>query len=149
MEIILLKKVENLGSLGDKATVKPGYGRNYLIPTGRAIVATDANAKAFEARRTELEREAFALLADAEERKEQLTGLKITIARRAGNEGRLFGSVNSADIANALETVGYPLEKHEVRLSKGSLRTIGEHDVPLHLHTGVDVVIKVEIIPEE
>jgi large subunit ribosomal protein L9 len=149
MEVILLKKVENLGSLGDKATVRSGYARNYLLPTGRAIVATEANAKAFEERRTELEREAFALLADAEDRKEQLIGLKITVARRAGSEGRLFGSVGSGDIADALQTVGYPLEKHEVRLSQGALRTIGEHDVPLHLHTGVDVVIKVEIIPEE
>ncbi|KOR29441.1 50S ribosomal protein L9 [Achromatium sp. WMS3] len=149
MEVILLKKVENLGSLGDKVTVRPGYGRNYLLPTGHAIVATDANIKVFEERRTELERQAFALLADAEERKEQLIGLKITVARRAGTEGRLFGSVGNADIAAALQTVGYPVEKHEIRLAQGPLRTTGEHDVGIHLHTGVDVAIKVEIISEE
>ena len=149
MEVILLKKVENLGNLGDKVAVKSGYGRNYLVPTGRAVSATAANLKAFEERRTEFERDAITLLTEAEARKANLADLRITIARRAGNEGRLFGSVSSTDIAVAMHAIGYPVDKHEVRLPKGSLRITGEHDVMVHLHSGVDVNIKVEIVAEE
>lgn len=149
MEVILLKKVEHLGRLGDTVTIKAGYARNYLIPTGHAVPATAANLKMFEARRNELERDALALLADAEARKSNLTGLKITVSRRAGDEGRLFGSVGAADIAHALQTSGYDVEKYEVRLTNGSMRNIGEYDIPLHLHSGVDVTIKLEIVPEE
>lgn len=148
MQVILLKKVENLGNLGEKVTVKPGYGRNYLIPTGRAVIATEPNLKEFENRRTELEREAIALLTEAESHKAKLTDFKITIARRAGEEGRLYGSVSKADIAVALQTAGYAVDKHQVRLP-APLRVTGEHDVTLHLHSGVDVVIKVEIITDE
>jgi large subunit ribosomal protein L9 len=148
MEIILLKKVENLGSLGDKVYVKPGYGRNYLIPTGRAVPATPANVKAFEERRAELERDAAALMTDAETRKAQLADLSITIARRAGDEGRLFGSVGSTDIAEALQAAGHAVEKQEVRLPQGPLRTTGEYEVMLHLHSDVDVAIKVGIVNE-
>jgi large subunit ribosomal protein L9 len=148
MQIILLKKVENLGNLGDKVTVKPGYGRNYLIPTGRAVVATAANLQEFDRRRTELEREAIALLTEAEARKTKLSNFKITLARRTAEEGRLYGSVSKADIAVALQTAGHHVDKHQVRIA-APLRVIGEHDVPLHLYSGIDVVIKVEIIPDE
>lgn len=147
MELILLKRVENLGSLGDRVVVKPGFGRNYLIPTGRAIPATTENVKAFEERRSGLEREAITLLADSEVRRDKLIGYRLTVARRAGDEGRLFGSVTSADIAAALQAAGHSVNKHEVRLPV-PLRIIGEHSVTLHLHTGVDTVITVEIIAE-
>jgi len=148
MEIILLKKVENLGNLGDKVYVKPGYGRNYLIPTGRAVPATAANVKAFEERRAELEREAAALLTEAEARKTQLADLSITIARRAGDEGRLFGSVGGADIAEALQAAGHAVDKHEVRLPQGPLRITGEYEVMVHLHSDLDVAVRLEIVAE-
>jgi len=148
MEIILLKKVENLGNLGDKVSVKPGYGRNYLIPTGHAVPATTANLQTFEARRAELEREAITLLAEAEVRKAQLADLGITIARRAGDEGRLFGSVGAADIAEALQAAGHTVDKHEVRLPEGPLRTTGEYEVMVHLHTDVDVAVRLGIVSE-
>jgi large subunit ribosomal protein L9 len=149
MDVILLKKVENLGTLGDKVQVKPGYGRNYLIPTGRAAAATEANLQAFEERRTDLEREAATLFADAEARRAELLDLRITIARRAGDEGRLYGSVGAADIVEAIETAGHIVEKREVRLVKGSLRNTGEYEIMLHLHSGVaDVPITLEIVPE-
>jgi large subunit ribosomal protein L9 len=148
MEIILLKRVENLGSLGDKVRVRPGYGRNYLIPTGRAIPATPSNLEAFEARRAELERDAANLFGDAEARKARLTGLAITIPRRAGDEGRLFGSVTSADIAAALTAAGHPTGKQEIRLSQGPFRATGEYDVVVHVHSGLDVTIKLHVVAE-
>lgn len=148
MQVILLQKVENLGNLGEKVVVKPGYGRNYLIPTGRAVVATAANLKEFEDRRTELEREAIAQLTEAEANKSRLINYKLTIIRRAGEEGRLYGSVTSSDIAIALQTAGYAVDKRQVRLP-APLRVTGEHDVRLHLHSGVDAIIKVEIVADE
>lgn len=148
MDVILLKKVENLGNLGDKVSVRPGYGRNYLIPSGRAVPATAANLQAFEERRAELEREAADLFAEAEERQAQLTDLHITIARRAGDEGRLFGSVTTADIAETLQAAGHVVEKHEVRLPHGLIRTTGEHEVVLHLHSDVDATVKLEVVAE-
>lgn len=148
MEVILLKKVENLGTLGDKVQVKGGYGRNYLIPTGRAVVATPANLKAFEARRVELEREMAAARAAAEARKVLLEGLLVTIARRAGDEGRLFGSVGSTDIAEAVRRLGQELAREDVRLSEGPLRTLGEYEVAVHLHTEVSATLKVVVVAE-
>lgn len=149
MEVILLKKVGHLGSLGDKVAVRPGYGRNYLIPQGFAVSATEANVKAFEERRAELEHAAMEALHAAEARRDSLEGLTLTIARKAGDEGRLFGSVGTGDIATALTGAGHPVEKREVRLPGGALRNTGEHQVTLHLHADVDAVIKVEIIPED
>jgi large subunit ribosomal protein L9 len=149
MEVILLKKVDNLGDLGDKVNVKAGYGRNYLIPTGHAVAATEGNLKAFEARRAELEKQASATLAAAEARKTALEGLTVTVARKAGDEGRLFGSVGTADIAQAVVDAGHAVEKHEVRLPHGALRATGEYEVELHLHSDVDAIIKVDVVPEE
>ena len=147
MEVILLKKVGGLGDLGDKVAVRPGYGRNFLIPQGAAVAATEANLKAFEERRAELESKAAEQLAIAEARRERLEGLTVSIPRKAGDEGRLFGSVGTADIAEAVTAVGIELAKSEVRLPQGPFRHIGEYEVELHLHTDVDVVILVEIVP--
>jgi large subunit ribosomal protein L9 len=148
VEVILMKKVGGLGELGDKVAVRPGYGRNYLVPQGLAAPATEANLKAFEERRAELEREAADALAAAEGRRGQLDGLTVSIARKAGDEGRLFGSVGTGDIAEAVQAMGMPLEKQEVRLPSGAFRATGEYEVVVHLHPEVDAAIKVEIVPE-
>ncbi len=148
MEVILLKNVGGLGALGDKVKVRSGYGRNYLVPGGFAVSATAANLEAFEARRAELEREAAANLAAAQARKASLDGLRVTIARKAGDEGRLFGSVGTLDIANAVTAAGVSVSKNEVRLPSGPFRTIGELKVALHLHAEVDAEVTLDIVPE-
>ncbi len=147
MDVILLRNVSGLGSLGDKVAVRPGFGRNFLIPQGAAVPATAANLEAFEARRAELEAQAAEALANAERRREHLEGLTVTIPRKAGDEGRLFGSVGTADIADALTDAGYAVEKSEVRLPEGPYRNIGEYEVAVHLHADVSVVILVEVVP--
>lgn len=149
MDVILLKKVENLGAMGDKIRVKPGYGRNFLIPTGQAIPATAANLKVFEAKRAELEREAAASLAAAKARKEQLEELTVTVVARSGDEGRLFGSVGTMDIARAIQAAGVDVEKQAVRLPKGPLRHLGHYEIELRLHAEVSAHLPLEIIPEE
>lgn len=149
MEVILLTKVGHLGGLGEKVTVRPGYGRNYLIPSGRAVPATEANLKAFEERRAELEKGAAESLAAAQSRREKLDGLTVTVARKAGDEGKLFGSVGTQDIAAAVQEMGIALERQEVRLPEGPFRTAGEFEVTLHLHADVDAAIKLEVVPEE
>jgi large subunit ribosomal protein L9 len=148
MDVILLEKVDNLGNLGDKVAVRPGYGRNFLIPTGRAVAATPENLKAFEARRAELEKQAAERLAAAQARKEKLDGLAIEIRHRAGDEGKLFGSVGTSDVAHAVNALGIELEKGEVRLPQGALRTAGEHDVTVHLHADVNATLKLTIVGE-
>jgi large subunit ribosomal protein L9 len=148
MEIILLEKITNLGGLGDRVKVKPGYARNFLIPKGKATEATPANLARFEARRAELERVAAELLAKAKTRAEQLAELIVTLSVKTGSEGRLFGSVGAADIANAVSAAGIELQKHEIRLSTGSIRQIGEYDVDLLLHPEVKTQIRVNIIAE-
>ncbi len=148
MEIILLKKVAGLGALGEKVAVRPGYGRNFLIPQGYAVPATAKNLEAFEAERADLEREAAAALAAAEARRDQLTGLSVTIVRRAGDEGRLFGSVGAADVAEAVKAQGVELSKQDVRLPAGPLRSTGEHEVKIHLHADVETTLKVDVVPE-
>ena len=148
MEVILLKKVGGLGALGDKVVVRPGYGRNYLVPQGFAVPATEANLKAFEERRSELERQATESLAAAEARRGQLDGLTVSVARKAGDEGRLFGSVGTGDIAEAVQAMGLALEKQEVRLPSGPFRATGEYEVALHLHPEVDATLKLEVVPE-
>ena len=148
MDVILLEKVDNLGNLGDKVAVRPGYGRNFLIPTGRAVAATPENLKAFEARRAELEKQAAERIAAATARKEKLDGLAITIKHRAGDEGKLFGSVGTSDIAQAVEVLGITLEKSEIRLPQGALRVTGEHDVTVHLHADVNATLKVNVVGE-
>ncbi|SDY18118.1 large subunit ribosomal protein L9 [Allochromatium warmingii] len=147
MEVILLKNVTKLGVLGDKIKVRSGYGRNYLIPSGFAVSATAENLEAFEARRAELERAAAEALAAAEARKAQFAGLSLTIARKAGDEGRLFGSVGAADIAEAAREAGLELSKSEVRLSEGPFRLTGEYTVALHLHADIDAQVKIDIVP--
>lgn len=149
MEIILLKKVGHLGELGDKVSIRPGYGRNFLIPQGYAVPATDANLKAFEERRAELERQAAETLSAAEARREKLDGLRVTIARKAGEEGRLFGSVGTGDIAAAVVELGHPLEKQEVRLPEGPFRAAGEYEVVVHLHADADATLNLEIVAEK
>ena len=148
MEIILLEKIANLGNLGDRVTVKPGYGRNYLIPKGKATAATAENIARFEARRAELESKAAESLASAQTRAERLAELIVTLAAKAGNEGRLFGSIGAADIAEAVSAAGYELKKQEVRLAQGSIRQLGEYDVTLQLHGDVKTHIRVNVIAE-
>lgn len=149
MEVILLEKVENLGGLGDKVSVKSGYGRNYLIPGGKATAATAENIVAFEERRAELEKVAAELLATAEARRDQLKDLTVTIAGKAGDEGKLFGSIGTTDIASAVTAAGVEIEKREVRLPAGPIRAIGEYEIDLHLHTDVNAAVKVIVIAEE
>ena len=148
MDVILLEKVDNLGNLGDKVAVRPGYGRNFLIPSGRAVAATAKNLEAFEARRAELEKQAAERLAVATARRETLDGLAITVKHRAGDEGKLFGSVGTGDIALAVEALGIALEKSEIRLPQGALRVTGEHDVMVHLHADVNATLKVSVVGE-
>jgi large subunit ribosomal protein L9 len=149
MNIILLKRVDNLGNLGDKVNVKAGYGRNFLIPTGRAAPATESNLKAFEERRATLEKDAADLLSTANSRKAKLDDLTVTIACKSGDEGRLFGSIGTADIAAAVKEAGVELTKQEVRLPDGPFRIAGEYEVALHLLAEVDATLKLSIVPEE
>ena len=148
MEVILLEKITNLGDLGDKVTVRPGYSRNYLIPAGLAVPATKKNLEAFEARRADLETQAAEKLAAAGARKAQLDGLHITIARKAGEEGKLFGSVGATDIAEAVTAAGVEVSKNEVRLPEGALRVAGDHEISLHLHSDVDATVNLSIVAE-
>ncbi|EAR23342.1 50S ribosomal protein L9 [Nitrococcus mobilis] len=148
MEVILLEKVENLGSLGDRVRVRPGYGRNFLIPYGKAKPATSENIKDFEARAAELARAAAEVLQSAQQRAEQLAGLSVTLTAKAGDEGKLFGSVGTGDIADAITRAGVEIQRSEVRLPDGPLRSCGEFDVALHLHTDVNAIVKVTIAPE-
>ena len=149
MNVILLQKVANLGNIGDRVKVRSGYGRNFLLPQGKATLATPENIARFEARRTELERAAREHLESAGERAAALKDFKVTIAAKAGTEGKLFGSIGTADIAEACNQAGFKTERSEVRLPGGPLRTLGEHVVSLHLHADVDVPLTVAIVPEE
>ena len=150
MEVVLLDKVSGLGELGDKVQVKSGYGRNYLIPNGKAVFATKENVAAFEARRAELEQQAAEKLAEAEARKAAIDGMDaITITHKAGEEGKLFGSVGTVDIANACTEAGAEIAKSEVRLPKGPFRQAGEYEVVIHLYPEVDATLKLHIIGEE
>jgi len=148
MEVILLEKVENLGNLGDRVNVKAGYGRNFLIPSGKATPATEEHIKAFEERRAELEKAAAEALAAAEARRDKLVDMTITIAAKAGEEGKLFGSVGAIDIAEAIKARGVEVERSEVRLPEGAFRNVGEYQVQLHLHTDVDSEITLIIEAE-
>jgi len=147
MDVILLERVTGLGNLGDKVNVKAGYGRNYLLPYGKAVSATAANLADFEARRAELEAAAAARRASADARAEKLNGLKVTIAVNAGDEGKLFGSVGTRDIADAITAAGVEVNKSEVRLPEGALRTTGEFEVDVHLHSDLDASITLTIVP--
>jgi len=149
MEVILLQKVANLGNIGDRVKVRSGFGRNYLLPQGKATLATPDNIARFEARRAELERLAREQLSSAEERAVALKDFKLTIQAKAGTEGKLFGSIGTSDVAEACSRAGFKVERSEVRLPSGPLRSLGEHAVSLHLHADVDVPLHVTIVAEE
>jgi large subunit ribosomal protein L9 len=150
MQVILLNKVENLGTLGDIVNVRAGYARNFLIPYGKAKAATKANMAEFEARRAELESQAAAELAAAMAQAEKLAEAMVTIPVKAGAEGKLFGSVGTVEIAEAVSSAyGVAIEKRQIRLSTGALRSVGEFEVPVHLHTDVNAIIKVVVVGEE
>ena len=148
MQVILLQNMQNLGELGDEIQVKPGFARNYLIPQGRAVAATERNRTDFESRRAELVRRQAAVLATAETRAQALADVTVTVARRAGEGGRLFGSVGAPDIAEAIQAAGVEVQKSEVRLAEGPLRQTGEHSVVIHLQAGVDASVTVMVEPE-
>jgi large subunit ribosomal protein L9 len=148
VDVILLQRIKNLGQLGDKVSVKPGYGRNFLIPQGKAVAATEANTAAFEARRAELERQEAALLTSAQERAAQLAEVNVVITAKAGDEGKLFGSVGTRDIADALTASGLEVDRSEVRLPNGALRHTGEFNVAVQLHHDVMAEVLVTIIAE-
>ena len=149
MDVILLKKVANLGNIGDRVKVKSGYGRNFLLPTGRATLATSSNVAKFEAQRAEFEQKAATDLATAESRAAALQGFRLTIAAKAGSEGKLFGSIGTGDIAEALTRNGHPVERSEVRLPSGPIRLVGEQVLTIHLHTDVNADIAVNVVAEE
>ncbi|MEO7072912.1 MAG: 50S ribosomal protein L9 [Rhodanobacter sp.] len=149
MELILLQKVRNLGTLGDKVNVKPGYGRNFLLPQGKAVRANAANLAAFEQRRSEYEAKANTALGEAQSRVTSLADVAITISAHASAEGKLFGSVSPRDIAEALRAAGHPVTKGEVVLSEGPLRNVGEYDVPLSLHADVQTTVKVIVVSDK
>lgn len=150
MEIVLLENIDNLGSLGDKVSVKAGFARNYLFPGGKAKPATAKNLAEFEAKRAELEKAAAETLAAAQARKTALETLaKVTINAKVGTEGKLFGSIGTADIADAITAAGTEVEKRDVRLPDGALRTTGEHEIDIHLYTDVIATIIVDIVGEE
>jgi len=149
MDVILLTKVANLGTIGDRVKVKSGYGRNFLLPAGKATLATAANVAHFESRRAELEKAANEQLGGAQQRAAALAEFKLSITAKAGSEGKLFGSVGTNDIAEACTAAGHKVSRSEVRLPAGPLRTIGEHSVALHLHTDVEVALAVTIVAEE
>jgi large subunit ribosomal protein L9 len=149
MEVILLQKVANLGNIGDRVKVRSGFGRNFLLPQGKATLATPDNIARFEARRAELERLAREHLVSAEERSAAFTDFRLTLHAKAGTEGKLFGSIGTSDIAEACTREGFKVERSEVRLPSGPLRMLGEHTVGLHLHADIDVPLHVTIVAEE
>ena len=150
MDVILLSKVENLGDLGDKVKVKPGYGRNFLIPQGKAVPATAEHLAEFEERRAALEAEAAEILKKAEARRAEIDGKRFEVPARAGEEGKLFGSVGTQEIADAITAAGHEVEKREVRLpEEGALREVGEFEVGVHLHSDVNATVTIAVVAEE
>lgn len=149
MKLILLEQVMNLGNLGDTVTVRPGFGRNYLLPKGKALPATKANLAEFEARRDELERQAAERLGTAEARAQALDGVEVEFTVRVSPEGRLYGSIGPREIAGKLTEMGYATEKSEVDLPEGPIRATGEFDIELLLHADISATIKVKIAGEE
>ena len=149
MNVILLDKVENLGAIGDLVSVKSGYGRNYLIPAGKAALATAENIKDPEAKRSDLEKKAAEELAAAKSRGELIQGMQLVIPANVGSEGKLFGSVGPVDIAEAFNKVGVDVERSEIRMADGPIHEIGESEIILHLHTDLDITVNVNVVPEE
>ncbi|WP_067515458.1 50S ribosomal protein L9 [Endozoicomonas ascidiicola] len=148
MEVILLEQIAKLGKLGDKVTVKNGYGRNFLIPFGKALPATEANLATFETRRAELEKAAGDLLSSAQKRAEEMAEIELTLTAKAGDEGKLFGSIGPRDLAEAITSAGVAVAKSEIRLPEGPIRATGEYDVGIQLHSDVAATIKVFIEAE-
>lgn len=148
MQVILLEKIAKLGNLGDKVSVKPGYGRNYLIPQGKAVSATAEKLAEFEQRRAELERKEAEVLAAAQARAEAIANLALTIAQKAGDEGRLYGSIGTKDIADAATAAGVAIDKQEVRLPSGPIRHTGDFEITVHLHGDVDGTLALKVVPE-
>ena len=149
MEIILLETIDRLGGLGDLVNVRPGFARNYLLPKGKAKLATAENIAEIEARRAELEKQQAEVLSAAKARAEQLEGLEVSIAAKSGGEGKLFGSVTNANITDAINEKGIDVEKSEIRMPEGPIRLAGEYDIDLHLHAEVNATIKLTVIGEE
>ena len=148
MQVILLEKVVNLGNLGDVVKVKDGYARNFLIPQRKARRATETAVAEFEAKRAELEKAAAEKLAAAQAQGEKLSGLTVQVAQKAGVDGRLFGSVTNADIAEAVTKQGFPVEKAQIRMPQGPLKTVGDHPISVALHTDVIVEVTVSVLGE-
>ncbi len=149
MQVILLETVENLGKLGDTVKVKPGYARNFLLPQGKAMPATKENLAEVEAHRAELERQEAEALAAAKARAEQLEGREVTVVRKAGDEGKLFGSVGPADIAEALSQDGIEVERQEIRLPADTIRQTGDYSIGVHLHAEVESTITLHVVADE
>jgi large subunit ribosomal protein L9 len=145
MQVILLEKIDNLGGIGDLVKVKPGYARNFLIPKGKATVATPENIAKFEERRAELERRAAEELAAARARAKKLEGQAVRMKAQAGPEGKLFGSIGTVDIAEAISALGVEVSRSEVRLPEGPIRVVGDHEVELHLHSDVNVTVTIAV----
>ena len=148
MEVILLEKIANLGNLGDKVTIKSGYGRNYLVPQGKAVAATAKKIAEFEARRAELEKAAAEKLSAAQKLGNELGKLQVVIAHKAGDEGRLFGSIGTHNIAEAITAAGIVIEKHQIRLPHGAIRHIGEYPIDINLHSDVIVTLSIKVAAE-
>ena len=149
MDVILLEKVRNLGNLGEQVKVRAGFGRNYLIPQGKAVIANEKNKAAFEARRAELEMHQADALGKAQARAEKMSGATVQILAKAGEEGKLFGSIGTADIAEAMTQAGFPLERAEIHLPAGPLKQIGDFEIPVSLHTEVNFSIHVSVVAEK
>ncbi len=149
MQVILLEKIDNLGNLGDLVDVKAGFARNFLLPQAKAEQATEANIEAFNQRRAELEQLQKEALESAQARKNELEGKSFTVASRAGTEGKLFGSVGTDEIRDTINAAGSAVEKKEIRLPEGPLRNVGEHEITLHLHSDVDVVVVINVVADD
>jgi large subunit ribosomal protein L9 len=149
MQVILLDEVQNLGDLGEEVKVKPGYARNYLIPQGKAVIANEENRKKFEAHRLELEKLHAETLAKAQERAGAIDGAEVQIARKVGEEGKLFGSVTTGDIVDAMAQAGHEIKRSELHLSTGPIKQVGEFELSVSLHPEVHVKIKVAVVAEE
>ena len=149
MNVILLDKVENLGAVGDLVTVKSGYGRNYLIPSGKAALATPVNIKEIELRRDELEKQAAQELSNAKSRAELIKGMELIIPANVTTEGKLYGSVGPVDITNGFEKVGVEISKSEIRMPDGPIQERGEFNIDVHLHADIDVEIKIIAVPDQ
>lgn len=149
MEVILLEKIRGLGELGDKVVVKPGYGRNYLVPQRKAAIANAENIATFEARRAELEQAQREALENAQNRAAKLKEMVVVVTSKVGLEGKLFGSVSNYDIAEALTQAGVDVKKSEIRLPDGPIRLTGEYEIAVHLHSDVDASVTVQVVAEE